>query len=451
MESIALIDKDKLLVFAKNGTHDQIKDFLAQNDWHVDCASTETEFSSMLQCYDYAVVITMLTDDSEMLACIEHHALLTFSTKWIALIPHDRWLEQHPDMRFSQIFYDYHHFPLQTDRFLDTLGHAYGMARLARYELNNSSREEILVTDSSDDEIIGTSDQVKLLRHKIKAVAEENLSVLILGESGSGKELVAKNIHAQSKRSQYPFITINCASLPGSVIHSELFGHEKGAFAGADKRVIGKIEAADLGTLLLDEVADMPMNIQVSILRFLETRKIQRLGGVNEIDIDCRIILTTNVDLKAAVNEGNFREDLYHHINVMRLKVPALRERRSDIPILAESFLQHFNKGKPKKYFSNECFRAMQSYDWPGNIRELMNRIRRALVDAPERAVHSSHLGLESVSNANIINLSTARQLAEQKAIQEALDSCGNNHTLAAEKLGISRTSLYRLLGKFER
>jgi DNA-binding NtrC family response regulator len=293
-------------------------------------------------------VITVFSETDNLLRVIEHHALSNFTTKWLAVIPSESWLSRHVNMRFSQIFYDYHHAPVQSERFLDTLGHAYGMSMLSQVELDNTSQHRVLLADASVDEIVGSSDQITKLRETIKLIAEENLTVLVLGESGTGKELIARNIHLQSGRSQHPFIAINCASLPESLIHSELFGHEKGAFTGADKRAIGKIEAADLGTLFLDEIGDMPMNIQVSLLRFLETRRIQRLGGVKEIDVDCRIILATNVDLRKAVAEGRFREDLFHRINVIPLKIPALREHRVDIEALADTFLTRFNIGSTK-------------------------------------------------------------------------------------------------------
>lgn len=443
-------DENKRLLLVGSGPEiDEIKKLLVSNDWLIDVAETEAQFEQQLTKETYPVVITLFSDDESLLRSIEHHALSNFTTKWIAIIPNEAWLESHMNMRFSQIFYDYHHLPLRTEKFLDTVGHAFGMSVLTQAELDTTSQFRILFTDESVDEIVGHSEQIMELRKMVKVISEENLTVLIHGESGTGKELVARNIHLQSGRNQHPFIAINCASLPESLIHSELFGHEKGAFTGADKRAIGKIEAADLGTLFLDEIGDMPMNIQVSLLRFLETRRIQRLGGVTEIDVDCRIILATNVDLKQAVDSGRFREDLYHRINVIPINIPALREHRSDIPALAEVFLERYNTGKVKKYFSNECLRAMQTYEWPGNVRELINRIRRAIVVSEDKAILASDIGLDFLESTNIIDLNTARKVAEQQAIQEALESCGNNHTLAAEKLGISRTSLYRLMGKF--
>ena len=442
--------REKLLLVGTGKGLDAVKNILTENMWVLDVATSEAQFTSLLQQNSYPVVIAVFSEDDDLLRIIEHYALSNFTTKWIAVIPNDTWLDQHVNMRFSQIFYDYHHQPVQIDRFLDTLGHAYGMSRLSQTELENTAQHRVLFADSSIDEIIGTSDQIIQLRHMIKVVAEENLTVLVLGESGTGKELVARNIHLQSGRSQHPFIAINCASLPESLIHSELFGHEKGAFTGADKRAIGKIEASDLGTLFLDEIGDMPMNIQVSLLRFLETQQIERLGGVKEIAIDSRIILATNVDLKQAVAEGRFREDLYHRINVIPIHVPALREHRNDIQVMAETFLARFNTGIDKKYFSSEALRAMQNYHWPGNVRELINRIRRAIVISKDRGILAEDLGLDFIEHANIIDLNTARKLAERKAIVDALESCGNNHTLAAENLGISRTSLYRLLGKFD-
>ena len=416
----------------------------------VDLAETEEQFSASIKSANYSVVITVFSDDEEMLRSIEYHSLSKYATKWIAIIPNDGWLKRHSNRRFSQVFYDYHRVPIIPERFIDTVGHAYGMATLAKTELDTTTLQRVLMTDASVDEIIGKSEPIRDLRRMIELVSNEDLTVLITGESGSGKELVARNIHLQSSRSKYPFVAINCASMPENLIHQELFGHEKGAYPGAGKRTIGKIESADSGTLFLDKISDMPMSVQLSLLRFLETRKIQRLGGIKELKINCCIVLSASRDLRQAVDEGRFREDLYHRINVIPVKVPSLREHASDIPLLAEHYLARFTLGKEQKHFASECLQSMQSYDWPGNIRELMNKIKRAVVFSKDNTILSSDIGLENVDDGNIIDLSTARQLAEKKAILDALESTGNNHTLAAAKLGISRTSLYRLLAKFD-
>ena len=444
------VSKGNILLVGNGLVTAKIETLLNDNGWGVDIAETKDQFVAAVNNEKYSVVVTVFSDDEEMLRSIEYHALSKYSTKWIAIIPDNGWLKRNANRRFSQVFYDYHRIPIISERFIDTVGHAYGMATLAKTELDTTSQHHVLLADASVDEIVGKSESIRELRRMIELVANEDLTILITGESGSGKELVARNIHMQSARSQHPFVAINCASMPENLIHQELFGHEKGAYPSADKRTIGKIESSDFGTLFLDKINDMPMSVQISLLRFLETRKIQRLGSVKELEINCCIVLAANTDLHKAVEDGRFREDLYHRINVIPVKVPSLRDHASDIPLLAEHFLKHLNMGKSEKYFASECLQSMQTYDWPGNIRELMNKIKRAIVLSKEKAILSSDIGLENIDDSNIIDLSTARQLAEKKAILDALESTGNNHTLAAAKLGISRTSLYRLLAKFE-
>jgi len=428
----------------------KIEALLSKNAWKVTVAEDQKEFNFAIKNSQYPLVITVFSDDKKMLNEIEYHALAKYTTKWIAIIPNDGWLKRHANMRFSQVFYDYHRVPVISERFLDTVGHAYGMASLAQTELESTSQYRILKTEASIDEIIGKSKAIKNLRRMIDLVSRENHTVLLTGESGTGKELVARNIHLQSNRKLHPFITINCASMPESLIHAELFGHEKGAFPGATKRMIGKIEAADLGTIFIDKISDMPMSVQISLLNFFETRKIQRIGSIKELDINCCIVLSADNNLRQAVEEGRFREDLYHRINVIPVMLAPLKDRLEDIPLLARHFLNRFNNGQTEKHFSTECLQSMQNYAWPGNVRELMNKIKRALLISNGQSILSSDLGLESIENSNVVDLSTARKLAERKAILDALESTGNNHTLAAEKLGISRTSLYRLLAKIE-
>jgi len=440
--------KRTVLLVGSDLTSAKIESLLENNGWEVSLVETQEAFNSAIQNDNFSVVVTVFSDDQEMLRSIEYHALSEYVTKWIAVIPNDGWLKRHANLRFSKVFYDYHRVPLQNERFLDTVGHAYGMATLAQTELETTSQHRILSVESSVDEIIGKSPKIVELKRKIALVAKQNLTVLLSGESGSGRELVARNIHLQSKRISSPFVTINCASLPEEHMLTELFGHEQGV--KSDKRVIGKIESAHTGTLFLDKVNEMPLSMQNSLLSFLDKRKIQRLGSTTEIAIDCALILSVTPDLIQAVENGSFRKDLYHLINVLPINVPSLREHPSDIPLLAEHYLKRFSFGNPDKYFASECLQLMQSYAWPGNVRELINKVKQAALFTQDNTILSSNIGLDNVSINNIIDLNTARQLAEKKAIFDALESTGNNHTLAAAKLGISRTSLYRLLAKLE-
>lgn len=227
-----------------------------------------------------------------------------------------------------------------------------------------------------------------------------------------------------------------------------MFGHEKGAFTNADSKKIGRIEAADGGTVFLDEIGDLPLNLQVNLLRFLELNQIERLGSVTSITVDCRIIVATNVNLEKAVEDGLFREDLFHRINVLTLHMPALRHRRQDIPELANHFLSQFCEGHMHKTFTQRCLNAMNQYRWPGNVRELMNRIRRAVILSEGNLITEKHMDLSFSNHQNIVSLKEAKDKAEKETLILSIEKSGYNHTLAAKNLGISRTSLYRLLNK---
>ncbi|NVJ68151.1 MAG: sigma-54-dependent Fis family transcriptional regulator, partial [Gammaproteobacteria bacterium] len=267
-------------------------------------------------------------------------------------------------------------------------------------------------------------------------------------ESGTGKELVAHNIHLSSRRRDEPFVAINCAAIPETLFYSELFGHEKGAFTNAQAKKIGRIEAAQGGTLFLDEIGDMPHTLQISLLRFLETSQIEPLGAVASVNVDCRVIVATNVDLKQAVHEGRFREDLYHRINVLHLQIPPLRNRHEDISLLANYYLQHYTEGKAQKSFTQSCYGVMQQYHWPGNVRELMNRIQRAVILSDGNLINEKHLDLNFSAKPYIASMQEVRSKAEREALILSIEQSGYNHTQAAKNLGISRTSLYRLLHK---
>ena len=300
--------------------------------------------------------------------------------------------------------------------------------------------------------ILGAHPVMQALLDKVMAAAHSRATVLIHGETGTGKELIAAAVHSQSKRKDGPFVRLNCSALSQTLLESELFGHEKGAFTGAVTRRKGRFEQADSGTLFLDEVSEIPMPVQVKLLRFLQERQFERVGGNETLRVDTRIVAATNKDLRQLVDDGRFREDLYYRLNVVRLEVPPLRARPSDIPLLADHFLRRFaaENDKPITGFSDEAMRAMLVQPWPGNVRELQNAVEQAVVLCRGELVEAEHLPLSRVSNDSesirlMIPGVTLAEL-ERFAILRTLDAVGGSPSRAAAILGISRRTIqYRL------
>ena len=306
--------------------------------------------------------------------------------------------------------------------------------------------------------MVGGSDQMKQVYAQVKQAAESDITVLIRGESGTGKELVAKSFHFNSLRKQGPFLAINCAAIPEALIESELFGHEKGAFTGAAKQRIGAFERAKAGTVFLDEVGDMPLVLQAKLLRVLQEREIQRIGGSISVPVDVRVIAATNKDLESRVKSGEFREDLYYRIAVFPIVVPPLRERREDIPLLAKHFLEkHAERiDKSMSGISNAALRLLLQYDWPGNVRELENAIERAVLLETTEVLQAHNLPprlspivasrRDPTGPAAILPLAEV----ERQALVQALEVSAGNVTQAAQGLGLNRATLYRKLKKYD-
>jgi two-component system NtrC family response regulator len=287
----------------------------------------------------------------------------------------------------------------------------------------------------------------------IEKVAPTNATTLLLGESGTGKELLAHALHSLSERIDKPFVAINCAAIPENLLESELFGHEKGAFTGAIKQTRGRIEMADHGTLFLDEIGDMPLSLQAKLLRFLQERVVERVGGREEIGVDVRIVCATNQDLQKRIAEGLFREDLYYRISEITIEIPPLRERKGGRLILARALLQKFSEKQARTFkgFSTEAQNAIQSYHWPGNVREMENKIKGAIIMAEGKYINAEDLSLESVeSHPPSLNPKEVRRTAEGEAIRRALVHSSGNISRAAKMLGITRPTLYDLLEKYE-
>src|SRR6266446_4757499 len=301
------------------------------------------------------------------------------------------------------------------------------------------------------EDMLGSSPQMQGVFANIRKVAKTNVPVLLLGESGTGKEMAALAIHRRSLRKDGPFIAINCNAIPENLLESELFGHEKGSFTGAHAQRKGMIESATEGTLFLDEIGELPAGLQVKLLRFLQEQRFQRVGGRQEIQIDTRLIAATNVDLKQAVAEGKFREDLYFRLAVVVIKLPPLRERADDVALLAHEFLQKYaaQNGKTNLTFTPEALRAINCYSWPGNVRELQNRVKRAVIMADGKRITEKDLELASSGDiAGAATLKEARESVERELIQQTLKRHLGKVTSAAAELGISRPTLYELMEK---
>jgi len=315
-------------------------------------------------------------------------------------------------------------------------------------------RLELCGSDVALQGLIAASAEMLKVCRTIEKLAPVDVSTLILGDSGTGKEVLVKALHQLSERRAARLVAINCAAIPEALLESELFGYEKGAFTGAVKTTLGKIESADGGMLFLDEVGDLPLPLQAKLLRFLQERVIERVGGRKEIPVDVRVICATHRDLPKLIQSGDFREDLYYRINEATVMVPALRDRPGDASVLSRAFLERFatELKRPVKGFTPEAVAAIEAYSWPGNVRELENRVKRAVIMADTARVTVEDLELEDVLEASSqepLNLREVREKAESRAILLALSRSNSNVSKTAEMLGVTRPTLYNLMRKY--
>jgi len=346
--------------------------------------------------------------------------------------------------------YDFIEKPPHADKILLTVRNALEMARLS--EENRRLRQQTAPVR----EIVGESEPMRRLREQLRVVAPTNAPVLITGENGTGKELVARALHFYSRRSHQPFVEVNCAAIPEDLIESELFGHEKGAFTGAAARRRGKFDLAHQGTLFLDEIGDMSLKVQAKILRILEEQRFERVGGSRPIQVDVRVVAATNKNLPQEIERGAFREDLYHRINVIPLNVPPLRERGEDVPVLAAHFLQELDTNGGAKSFTPRALEALSRQPWPGNVRELKNLVWRLAILASGPVIDLEDLDLTPTARkgepgdpAGLLLLSDfkeARAAFEKEFLRRKLAECQGSVSLLAEKTGLERSHLYRKL-----
>lgn len=385
--------------------------------------------------------------------------------KWIAVLAADQAEDLRIKRFIAHCLYDFQLFPIENTRMTTILGHAYGMARIKR-EL----REHETANEPDHFGLIGESPAMQRLYRTIERAADSDVTVLINGPTGTGKELVARAIHQHSQRAHAPFVAINCTAIPSTLLQSELFGHEKGAFTGAHARKAGYIQTAAGGTLFLDEIGDMPMESQASLLRFLEDRLVTSLGSVEGRFVDLRIVASTNIDLEQAIQQKLFRADLYYRLAVLRILTPALNRRDGDIKLLAQHFLREaMLKARTKNLrFSEEALDVMQKYAWPGNVRELRGVITQTVLTCERQVIKPEHLKIpidfhghpnatrrhsaieidHSSGHAIPGSLKTTRDLSEKRKLEIALAGNARNVTQTARELGISRMTLYRLIAK---
>jgi len=323
-----------------------------------------------------------------------------------------------------------------------------------RLEVDNKILQSQLYSKEKFENIIGSSEQMQKLFQFIKTVAENDYTVLITGESGTGKELVARAIHKRSKRRSAPFVAINCGAIPENLLESELFGYEKGAFTDAKSQKIGKFEQAVNGTIFLDEIGEMTLKLQVKLLRFLEDRRIERVGGTQLIELDVRIIAATNQDLEEHAKSGKFREDLFYRLSVLHKELPPLRERGEDIIFLSNYFLDRFGKDNKRKglKLSSEAIQAIDTYKWPGNVRELENKIKRAVILSQNKNISPQdlNLGSEDEQDKPFATLQEVRECAEMEHLKKALVAADWNISKVSRDLATSRTTLYELMEKYQ-
>jgi two-component system, NtrC family, response regulator len=347
--------------------------------------------------------------------------------------------------------WDYYQKPINIDELKVILSRAFHVSALEKETLD---REKELAAKGRLDELIGASPEMTEIFAKIRKVAASDVSVLIVGESGTGKELIAKSIHNQSDRREKPFVAINCGAIPETLLEAELFGHEKGAYTGAHVMREGKVEAANGGSLFLDEIGELPQLLQVKLLRFLQERTIERIGGRRTIEVDARIIAATQKNLAEAIKTGNFREDLYYRLAVVTLPVPPLRSRDNDILVLAN----HFRKKsceemkRPMAKFDLSGIRALREHEWPGNVRELENRVKRAVVmsDGPVIGARDLEIDLATQESAEKQTLKDYREKIEKEFICDALVRNDWNIAVTAEEIGVTRPTIYDLIKKYD-
>lgn len=453
---------EKLLIIDDNEEiRKQLKWALAK-DYKVLTAGDGKEGASLFKTHQPKVVTLDLglppqpEGTEEGFKCLEAVLTERSSTKVIIISGND---ERENTLKAVKMgAYDFYQKPIDPNEIKVVIKRAFHL-----YDIEEENRKlhlALIEKNASGAQMMGQCPKMLEVGSTIRKIASSDVSVLITGESGTGKELVSRAIHSMSMRKDGPFVPINCGAIPENLLESELFGHEKGAYTGAHAQVMGRVEYANKGTLFLDEIGELPASLQVKILRFLQEKTIQRVGGRDDIQVDARILAATNIDMAKAIQERAFREDLYYRLGVITINLPPLRERGEDIMLLSNLFLSRFSEmvGKKSKGFSQATVELLETYDWPGNIRELENRVQRAVLMSDSHMIEPNDLGFTEkpeskrifVQNKNDkpMTLKDVRGRVEIESVRSAIERNRGNIARAAEELGVSRPTLYELIKK---
>ncbi|MBA6252592.1 MULTISPECIES: PEP-CTERM-box response regulator transcription factor [unclassified Colwellia] len=443
MEKLLIIDDDK-------GIQKQLKWSLS--DYEAVLAGDRESAIAAVRRFEPKVVTLDLglppdeANATEGLAALQEILTIAPHTKVIVITGNDD--RTNALKAISAGAYDFYQKPIDADVINVIIARAFSVSAIE--EENRKMRQ----VAGSDIGIIGNSEAIDRLRMMVKRIAPTQITALLLGESGTGKEVTANAVHIASERSNKPFVAINCASIPENLLESELFGFEKGAFTGAHRATKGKIECAEGGTLFLDEIGDMPFSLQAKLLRFLQEKTIERLGGRQEINVDVRVVCATNQNLEQMVKDKTFREDLFYRVSEITLNIPPLRDRDEDVLILAQYFLQMYalEYKRNVKSFSEDGLSAIKAHKWPGNIRELQNKVKSSVIMTTGTQVTAFDLGFFDHTSTEFelsLNLRSVREKAESLAIQKAYALAEGNMSKAAELLGVTRPTLYSLIEKY--
>jgi two-component system NtrC family response regulator len=449
-----MADKKPVLLVVEDDEGLQRQLRWAYEDYEVVVAGDRETAIDMLRQHEPAVVTLDLglppdpDGTSEGFATLEQIQALKPDTKIIIASGHGA--RESALRAISSGAYDFYQKPVDIDDLGLIVARAFQLHAIERENERLASR--IGGGDTVLGGMITAAPEMLKVARTIERVASADVSVMLLGASGTGKELLARGLHNQSPRADKPFVALNCAAIPENLLEAELFGYEKGAFTGAVKTTEGKIELAEGGTLFLDEVGDIPLPLQVKLLRFLQERVVERIGGRKTIPVDVRIVCATHQDLDAMIAAKEFRDDLYYRLAEIVVTIPALAERPGDATLLARHFLRKYagEMNSPVKGFAPEALAAIEAWQWPGNVRELENRVKRAAIMADGKLVSASDLDFDGDEEDAPLNLKAAREIADRKAIRLALSRSENNISQAAKLLGISRPTLYDLLKQYD-
>jgi len=439
----------KLLILSTSTVEDELIQKISAADWEISWAQDSNQARVLLTEQSFRVGLALLfsCEPERSIQWVVDLMQARRKMQWVIALPRPCLERKSLSNFIAEQCYDYHTLPIDAQRLVVTLGHAYGISELAEVQLRQQREAEAQYG------LVGNSPAMQTLFRGIQKAAEVDVPVLITGEVGTGKEQVARAIHENSSRAAAPFVGVGCDALTSDLAQSELFGHEKGAFAGAGERRIGQIEVATGGTLFLDEIGHLGPELQINLLRFVEEKKIRRLGGTKPIPANVRVIAATNTNIEQALREGRFREDLFYRLNVLHLRTPAVRERRGDVELLARHFFNKFSAEVKTvaKGFNRDALEVINRYDWPGNVRELMNRVRRAVLLSEGPYISPVDLELERRAlGRGFVTLDEARMAADREVIQATLLRTRFNIARAAQELSVSRMTLYRLMEKYD-